>query len=131
MTTDQYKKALKLADKLALASERVRSCFARVLSDRIYDMSIALDEYNIFIFNLGNEKQNEIAENPMHWLPIDPDNLPEGEVLAGNFDKDSGYYKDKMIGKVRRVEDNMVRCKDRIGYMMFCTHYIDINKFDL
>lgn len=73
----------------------------------------------------------EYASQFMHWLPIDPDNLLEGEVLAGNFDKDSGYYKDKMIGKVRRVEDNMVRCKDRIGYMMFCTHYIDINKFDL
>jgi hypothetical protein len=125
MTTDEYKKALKLADKLATYASRVRSCFSRVLSDRIHEMGNALDEYSIYMSNI---KDGTNQESEMHWLPIDPDNLPEGEVLAARFNGDG--FKFKQLGFLSK-ENGRIHCVKNGSLLKNCTHYIDINKYDL
>lgn len=63
----------------------------------------------------------------MKWLKIDFNNLPEGEVLAANFNKDTYGYREKIIGYL--VADDI--CENDYEILENCTHYIDLKKYDL
>jgi hypothetical protein len=65
----------------------------------------------------------------MKWIKLEIGNLPEHEVLAANFAKETYGYKEKSIGY---VFDNgeMISC-DATELLENCTHYIDINKHDI
>lgn len=65
----------------------------------------------------------------MHWLPIDPDNLPEGEVLAARFNGDG--YNFKQLGFLHINDRGLINCHKHKSVLANCTHYIDINKFDI
>lgn len=71
----------------------------------------------------------------MKWIPIDPDNLPDGEVLAACFDKNSPNYKDKFIGYLNFGHFGLQRqvyCDNNgTQFLNSPTHYIDINQYDL
>lgn len=68
----------------------------------------------------------------LQWVPIDPENLPEHNVLAACFDKNSAFYGHKMIGLL--MENNAyykVTCDNESEHIGTCTHYIDINNYDI
>lgn len=65
----------------------------------------------------------------MEWIKLNKENLPEGEILAANFKVDTYGYKEKIIGYLYVNNDN-VEC-DGGEILENCTHYIDINNFDL
>lgn len=70
----------------------------------------------------------------MKWLPIDPSNLPEGEVLGANFKPETYNYTQKILGFLysNGIEDNSIICEAETGVcVQNCTHYIDIHSFDL
>lgn len=66
----------------------------------------------------------------MIWIPIDPENLPVGEVLAANFEVGSNNYRKKLIGYLERVAGSVV-CDSEDTLIYDVTHYIDIHKFDV
>lgn len=70
-------------------------------------------------------------ENSMKWIPINPDNLPQGEVLAGNFQKGTFGYLEKIVGILYKDEYEEIACSAEDTILENCTHYIDINKYDL
>jgi hypothetical protein len=70
----------------------------------------------------------EYASQFMHWLPIDPDNLPEGEVLAARFGDGFNF---KHLGYLSLNQRCIIMCIKNNSILTGCTHYIDINKFDL
>ena len=80
-------------------------------------------------------KLHEVLEKSyMKWIPIDPDNLPKGEVLAANLEPGTHGYSEKLLGYLRFIESGQgetVICEDDQQLIYGCTHYIDINKFDL
>ena len=65
----------------------------------------------------------------MKWKRIDPDNLPEGEVLAACFEENYMFFQSKMIG---RLEKYMWRvdCFENDNVLPNVTHYIDIHDQD-
>lgn len=69
----------------------------------------------------------------MEWIPIDPENLPVGEVLAANFKVGSFGYREKMVGWLGNIRLNTsgVYCDSEGGTLNDVTHYIDIHKFDV
>ena len=70
----------------------------------------------------------------MKWIPIDPDNPPDGEVLAANFAPGTHGYSEKLLGYLYFLESSegeKVICEDDQQLIYGCTHYIDINKHDL
>lgn len=64
------------------------------------------------------------------WIPIDPDNLPVGEVLAANFKVGSISYRNKLLGYLERVTGRVI-CDSEYEVIYDVTHYIDIHKFDI
>jgi hypothetical protein len=66
----------------------------------------------------------------MQWLPI-PNELPTHEVLAANFKRGSYGYKDKLIGYLYYTSTGTLSCDADTMTLENCTHYIDINKYDL
>uniref|UniRef100_A0A6M3ME93 Uncharacterized protein n=1 Tax=viral metagenome TaxID=1070528 RepID=A0A6M3ME93_9ZZZZ len=66
----------------------------------------------------------------MKWIKIDKDDLPKCEVLAANFQPKSRGYKEKMIGYLEKDND-LIICDNELEMLNHCTHYIDINKFDI
>lgn len=73
----------------------------------------------------------------MKWIKIDKDNLPSGDVLAGNFNVGSDCYKNKLYGTLSVDERGSVYCFCANYRNCECeydltdaTHYIDIDKFD-
>lgn len=71
-----------------------------------------------------------MRQNTMTWLPIDPDNLPEGEVLAGNFEPGTQGYKEKIVGYCNVTVHGNAFCESEGEVLLNVTHYIDIHKFD-
>jgi len=65
----------------------------------------------------------------MIWIPINPDELPEGEVLAANFKMGSYGYREKLVGWIGRINEPF--CESDAALLPDVTHYIDINKFDV
>lgn len=67
----------------------------------------------------------------MKWVEIDKENLPNGIVLAANFNPDTDDYKLKFLGILTLWDDDNVTCG--LGYRSIdnVTHYIDVDKFDL
>ena len=63
----------------------------------------------------------------MEWLKIDFSNLPNGEILAANFNSGTYGYKEKIIGYL--ADDGA--CENEHEMLMNCTHYIDLNKHDI
>ena len=63
----------------------------------------------------------------MEWTKLNIEDLPENEVLAGNFKKGTYGYKEKLIGY---LSDNIdyITCENENELLNNCTHYIDINK---
>lgn len=69
----------------------------------------------------------------MEWIKIDKDNLPEGEVLAANFRQDQNtnkHYGGKIVGYLKIWDSGALACENDTD-IIFPTHYIDINKFDI
>jgi len=66
----------------------------------------------------------------MEWIPIDPDKLPVGEVLAANFKVGSLDYREKLVGYMGS-EDGDIFCESDAALLPDVTHYIDINKFGI
>ena len=77
-------------------------------------------------------KLHEVLEKSyMKWIPIDPDNLPKGEVLAINFDPAASGYKEALVGHLRQEKGTHVTCvicEDNWQVVSGCTHYTDVNK---
>lgn len=67
----------------------------------------------------------------MEWIPIDPENLPVGEVLAANFKVGSLDYREKLVGYVDVELDGIITCDSDDTTLENVTHYIDIHKFDI
>jgi hypothetical protein len=66
----------------------------------------------------------------MEWIELDKNNLPKVEVLAANFVPKTFGYKEKTIGFLSLKHDD-VECENMYEILGGCSHYIDINKFDL
>lgn len=67
----------------------------------------------------------------MEWIKIDKENLPEGEVLAGNFKKGTYGFKEKCIGFLGIDEgEDFVSCENDNEVLENCAHYIDLSKHD-
>lgn len=70
--------------------------------------------------------------NEMRWVEIDPNNLPENEVLAANFKKGTFGCKEKLIGFIGiNKRSNEIICASDESELENVTHYIDIHKFDI
>lgn len=67
----------------------------------------------------------------MIWIPIDPENLPVGEVLAANFKVGSYGYREKLVGDIGIELDGVIACDSDDTTLENVTHYIDIHKFDV
>lgn len=70
----------------------------------------------------------------MKWIELDYTNLPNNLVLAANFEEGTPAYRYKLLGYVYNEEDTEeVVCMYGFGidHLNNCTHYIDINNFDL
>jgi hypothetical protein len=69
----------------------------------------------------------------MKWIKIDPNNLPDREVLAGNFKQGTYGYTEKNLGYLVLSENRSegVICDNENVELHNCTHYIDIHKFDI
>jgi len=64
------------------------------------------------------------AFNALSWQPIDPNNLPNGEVLATDGAEIAIGYLQRFINDSAIIEN-----KNEVLYN--CTHYIDINKIPI
>lgn len=65
----------------------------------------------------------------MEWIKLN-EKLPEDEVLAANFRIGTYGYKEKLVGMVC-IDDGVVTCDDGNVILKNCTHYIDLNQFDI
>ena len=69
----------------------------------------------------------------MKWIEIDPANLPEGEVLAACFDKESSLRESKFCGILKYYSDLGIVCEnefDMFDTLENVTHYIPIPEFE-
>lgn len=71
----------------------------------------------------------------MKWIPIDPNDIPEGEVLAANFDPNTYGYKEKIIGKISTAmgtsgKDRLLVENDH-ETLYHVTHYIIMDQYDI
>lgn len=66
----------------------------------------------------------------MEWIKINKEILPEDEVLAANFLAETYGYKEKLIGYLQKDLEDIV-CENEHEILSGCTHYIDIDKFDI
>ena len=71
-----------------------------------------------------------IEKNKMQWIKIDKDNLPKNDVLAGNFEKGTCSFGEKLIGWLGVDDNNVICCESNSEVLYDCTHYIDIHKFN-
>lgn len=67
----------------------------------------------------------------MEWVLIDKMNLPNKEVLAANFQPGTYGYKEKLIGYLGESEEGVIGCESDNELLENCTHYIDLNLFDI
>jgi len=67
----------------------------------------------------------------MDWVTINTDNLPEGEVLAANFKPKTYGYTEKLIGYISINDEGVICCENDNEVLENCTHFIDINKYDV
>lgn len=68
----------------------------------------------------------------MEWIKIDKDNLPENEVLAGNFGAGTYGYKEKIVGYLSYDKEyDCIICSATGEELGNCTHYIDIHEHDI
>ena len=65
----------------------------------------------------------------MEWKLIDKKQLPENEILAGNFMSRTYGYKEKLLGYLHE-EDGVIVCESDNETLDGVTHYIDIKKYD-
>ena len=66
----------------------------------------------------------------MKWIEINEDSLPMRKVLAANFKARTYGYKEKLIGYLSLDTGDIV-CENESEVLGGCTHYIDLNKFDI
>lgn len=66
----------------------------------------------------------------MKWIKINKNELPENEVLAANFKEGTYGYKEKIIGYLSD-ENGDISCESDNEFLENCTHFIDINKYDI
>lgn len=66
----------------------------------------------------------------MDWKKIDINNLPERKVIAANFEPGTRGYKEKLIGYLY-ISEGIVKCESENEILMNCTHFIDINQYDI
>lgn len=68
----------------------------------------------------------------MKWIELNHKQLPNKEVLAANFKKGTYGYKEKILGYLYNDnKDNMIKCDSDVEILKNCTHYIDLNLYDL
>ena len=65
----------------------------------------------------------------MKWIQFDKSNLPKGEILAGNFEKGTFGYGEKLIGYIHTYS-NIIHCVSESSSVKNVTHYIDIHQFE-
>lgn len=66
----------------------------------------------------------------MEWIEINKNNLPNMEILAANFNPKNYGYKEKILGYLS-IEKKIIICQNEYEILQNCTHYIDINKYDI
>ena len=66
----------------------------------------------------------------MKWIKLKIGNLPGGEVLAANFKACTYGYQEKLIGCLSINGDSII-CENEHELLEGCTHYIDLNKYDI
>lgn len=73
----------------------------------------------------------------MKWIKINPDELPNGEVLGACFDDLEATNKEKMIGRILKDEYNNpviiaydMNSPEPCPMSFPVTHYIDIHNHD-
>lgn len=66
----------------------------------------------------------------MKWIKINKNELPENEVLAANFKEGTHGYKEKIIGYLY-YENDVILCEKDSAILKNCTHFIDIDKYDI
>ena len=64
------------------------------------------------------------------WTKIDKENLPEETVLAANFKPYTYGYTEKVIGYLH-IDDDVVKCENEYEVLEGCTHFVEINEFDV
>jgi len=71
----------------------------------------------------------------MEWIELNKNRLPEKEVLAANFLPGTHGYKEKLLGYLHLAKNQdskkYIVCESEYEVLLNCTHYIDINSFDL
>jgi len=67
----------------------------------------------------------------MDWRKINAANLPEGEVLVANFKAKTFGYTEKLIGSLYINDDDVICCEGENEVLENCTHYININMYDI
>jgi hypothetical protein len=136
----QFAVAVQLKDD---ASERPNMVKADVNDDDVWEFETSVPHDSFMLFNgddlfcvgiiidmndLDIPKALPAETNEIKWLEIDPENLPENEVLAANFGGGFGY-KEKLIGYILVMEEGL-QCESDHELLQGVTHYIDINAFD-
>lgn len=66
----------------------------------------------------------------MEWIKINPDNLPASEILAANFKPGTYGYTEKLLGYLSS-DNGDISCENDSEFLENCSHYIDINKYDV
>ena len=66
----------------------------------------------------------------MKWIEINKKELPKTEVLVANFKPKTYGYSEKIIGYIY-IENGIIICENEHEQLEGCTHYININQFDI
>ena len=66
----------------------------------------------------------------MEWQKINKNRIPNSEVLSANFQPGTYGYREKLIGYLS-IKDDCIICENENESLENCSHYIDLQKFDL
>lgn len=69
----------------------------------------------------------------MEWTPVNPDRIPDSEVLAANFKKGTYGHKCKILGLLRTNDDSVtgVSADSEYDTLDNVTHYVELKKHDI
>jgi hypothetical protein len=61
------------------------------------------------------------------WVKLDEKYIPDGEILAGNFEKGSYGYKEAIIGFLRYCPNEKFICENDFEILKNVTHWSIVN----
>ena len=71
-----------------------------------------------------------VNHNYVKWHEVIPNQLPEGEVLAGDFAPGTIGFKELLVGWLKE-EGGIVYCDNDNDFLNSVTHYIPIHDIDI